>query len=70
MKRPAVVVRVLEFAVVIAREFGRIPHYNAEGERLLRVMRNHGQHSPNPGRARIFRRVLNRVDRDQAAGLA
>lgn len=28
---------------LIAREFGRIPHYNAEGDRLMRAMRNHGQ---------------------------
>ena len=66
MKRSAVVARGLEFVVLIARELGRIPHYNAEGERLLRAMRNHGHDRLESGRVWIFRRVLDRKGQNKA----
>ena len=66
MKRPAVVVRGLEFAVVIAREFGRIPRYNAEGERLMRAMRNHGHDRQQSGRVWILERIANRKGQNKA----
>ncbi len=49
-----------ELLALIAREFGRIPHYNDEGERLLRAMRNHRETRTDPARVRIVRRVLDR----------
>ena len=69
MKWPAAIVRGLEFAVVIARELGRIPHYNAEGERLLRAMRNHGHDRQESGRVWIFRRVLDRKSQDKTVAV-
>lgn len=48
----------------IMQELERIPDYNAEGERLLRAMRNHRQDGAD--RIQVIRRVLNRNSRDRA----
>lgn len=54
---------------LIVHEFGRIPHYNAEGERLMRAIRNHGHDSQATGRIRIIRRVLNPNGRERIVAL-
>ncbi|MBI2246640.1 MAG: hypothetical protein HYU65_01680 [Armatimonadetes bacterium] len=61
--------RGAELIGLIAREFGRIPHYHAEGDRLMRAMRNQGHDRQASGRVRIIRREPDRTGKDKAVAL-
>lgn len=54
----------------IVREFGKIPHYNSEGERLLRAMRN-GNRLPrrDAGRVRVIGHMPDRDRRKRSVAL-
>ncbi len=62
--------RGAELLDLMAREFGRIPHYNAEGERLMRAMRNHGRDRQGAGRVWILRRVQDWAGKGKAVALS
>jgi len=61
---------VRSWLFTIVREFGKIPHYNSEGEQLLRAMRN-GNRAPQRdiGRARSVGRVPDRDRRKRFEAL-
>lgn len=53
----------------LVREFGKIPHYNSEGERLLRAMRNgHKAQQPDVS-VRAVGRIQDRDNRKQSVGV-
>lgn len=53
----------------LVREFAKIPHYNSEGERLLRAMRNGHKAPPDEVGVRAVGRIQDRDNRKRSVAL-